>query len=369
MAQMDFFFDIMVDTGASDLHICSGAVPMLRLNGEMVPIKHPVMEPRDAYDLIHEIMPIKYRKEFAETHDVDFAYDLKDSARFRANIFMDRKGISAVFRQIPPTIFSLEKLGLPPIVKELCELENGFIVVTGPTGSGKSTTLASMIEYINKTRKVHIITIEDPIEYVHQNRLALINQREVGVHTRNFRAALRAALREDPDIVLVGEMRDLETIEIALETAETGHLVLATLHTSTATGTIDRIIDSFPKGQQQQIRTMLSSTLKAVIAQNLLKRADGTGLIAAFETLMVTTGVANTIREGKIHQIETLMQAGKKHGMQTMQETLIELVKKRLVTSDDAFRKAPDKTNFLRNLSYSGYVVNLTEKEKAKYRS
>ena len=292
--------------------------------------------------LLDPITPEKNKAEFAERFDTDFAYEIPGLARFRANIFMDRKGRGAVFRVIPSKILTAEQLGLSPAILNLCKLNKGLVVVTGPTGSGKSTTLCGMIDYINRTRKDHLITIEDPIEFVHENKECAINQREVHNHTLSFKNALRAALREDPDIILVGEMRDLETVAIAIETAETGHLVFGTLHTTTAASTVDRIIDQFPADRQAQIRVMLSESLKGVISQTLCKKIGG-GRVAALEILIVTSAISNLIRESKTFQIQSMMQVGKAIGMVTLNDSLLDLVAKKLVAPEEAYLKAIDK--------------------------
>ncbi len=344
----------MVRLGASDLHLTTGVAPMVRLSGTMTTVEtHPPPGAEELKKLLLEIMPERSKKELTDEWDTDFAYAIENVARFRANCFLDRNGPGAVFRQIPFEILPVEKLGLPPKVLDLCWLTKGMVLVTGPTGSGKSTTLASLVDYINLNRADHIITIEDPIEFVHPNKRCLVNQREVGTHTRSFKNALRAALREDPDIVLVGEMRDLETIAIALETAETGHLVFGTLHTTSATGTIDRIVDQFPPDQQEQIRTMLSESLRGVIAQVLCKKKGG-GRVGAYEILITTPAVANLIREGKTYQIASVMQTGKTLGMQTMNDHLLSLVKSGLVEPQEAFLKSNDKVAFRDALSRAG---------------
>jgi len=341
---IDKMFHEMIGKGASDLHLTTGELPRLRLHGEMLPLQDytPLTEER-IRELLWPICTEKSRKEWEADHDTDFAYEVEGLARFRCNYFMDRTGMGAVFRQIPTKIPTAEQLGVPRHVLELCWLSKGFVVVTGPTGSGKSTTLASLVDYINDNRTDHIITIEDPIEFVHANKRCLLNQREVGMHTTGFKRALRAALREDPDIVLVGEMRDLETIAIAIETAETGHLVFGTLHTTTAPTTIDRIIDQFPADRQAQIRTMLSETIKGVIAQTLCKKIGG-GRVAAFEILIVNSAMANLIREGKTFQIPSLMQTQKSLGNLCLNDSLIDLVKKGVVEPKEAYIKAVDKT-------------------------
>jgi twitching motility protein PilT len=301
-------------------------------------------------------MPAKNKEEFEERHDTDFAYEIKGLARFRANVFMDRKGIGGVFRIIPSKILTAEELNLSKAVMDLCNLSKGLVVVTGPTGSGKSTTLCAMVDSINKQREDHIITIEDPIEFTHENQKCLVNQREVHNHTDSFKDALRAALREDPDILLVGEMRDLETISIAIETAETGHLVFGTLHTTTAASTIDRIIDQFPADRQQQIRVMLSESLKGVIAQTLLPKKGG-GRVAALEILIVTPAISNLIREGKTFQIASAMQTGRNLGMVMLNDALFAHVQSGAVEPKDAYIKAQDKTGFEALLTKNGFKI------------
>lgn len=334
----------MVEAGASDLHICVNAPPMFRLDGDMVKVPgEMVMTEESANQVLRPMMPRRNLDEFDETHDTDFAHEIAGVARFRSNVFMDLGGIGGVFRVIPTKILSVEQLGLPTNLLGLCNLSKGLVVVTGPTGSGKSTTLAALIDYINTNQKKHIITIEDPVEFVHPNKKSLINQREVKVHTDSFKRALRAALREDPDIVLLGEMRDLETIAIAMETAETGHLVFGTLHTSSAPSTIDRIIDQFPTDQQNQIRTMLSTSLKGVIAQMLCKKKAG-GRAAALEVMMGVPAIGNLIREGKIFQIPSIMQTSRNIGMRMMNDSLLDLVKSGQVDADEALSKSNDKS-------------------------
>jgi len=343
MAWIDALFNRMVEIEASDLHMTSGRKPMLRLDGEMVEMGEcPELAAEQMRQILMEICPSANQQQFTEECDTDFAYELPGLARFRCNYFEDNRGPGAVFRVIPEEILTAEQLGLPPAVLEFCKLSKGLVVVTGPTGSGKSTTLAAMVDWINKHRADHIITIEDPIEFVHQDRRCLINQREVGGHTQSFKRALRAALREDPDIVLVGEMRDLETIEIAIETAETGHLVFGTLHTTTAASTVDRVIDQFPADRQAQIRTMLSGSLKGVVAQTLCKKVGG-GRTAALEVLVVNNAVSSLIREGKTHQIVSSMQMGGKQGMRLLNDSLFELVQEGKVSPDEAYLKAVDK--------------------------
>jgi twitching motility protein PilT len=317
---------------------------------------------QDLIALLGPIMPEKNRKEFTEKHDTDFAYEIAGLARFRSNVFADRKGPGAVFRVIPSKILTAEQLGLSPAILQLCTLNKGLVLVTGPTGSGKSTTLCAMVDYMNRTRQDHIITIEDPVEFVHENQKCLINQREVHTHTDSFKNALRAALREDPDIVLVGEMRDLETVAIAIETAETGHLVFGTLHTTTAASTVDRIVDQFPTDRQAQIRIMLSESLKGVIAQNLCRKIGG-GRIAALEVLIATSAVSNLIREGKTFQIPSMMQVGKAVGMVSLNDALMELVTKKLVAPDEAHSKAVDKPGFESLLKRAGIPFETKAKQ------
>ncbi len=341
---LDKLLTTLVELGGSDLHLSAGVVPMMRLHGDMLPLPgvHLVLTSEHILLMCDEIAPAKNRQEFRETNDTDFAYEIPGLARFRVNVFRDRRGVGAVFRQIPHRIMTMEELGLPDCVKNLCMLSKGLVLVTGPTGSGKSTTLAAMVDYINENRQDHIITIEDPIEFVHENKRCLVNQREVFSHTESFKKALRAALREDPDIVLVGELRDLETIAIAIETAETGHLVFGTLHTTTAVSTVDRIIDQFPADRQEQIRMMLADSLKGVIAQILLKRKSG-GRVAAYEILLGTPAVSNLIREGKTFQIPSIMQTHKRLGMRLLNDHLAELVKTGVVELEEALAKSQDK--------------------------
>jgi twitching motility protein PilT len=338
---IDDLLEEMMSRQASDLHLTSGTVPVLRVHGEMHFLKErPPLTSDAILALMEPIFSDKARADFEEKH---VAYEVPGLARFRVNTFVDRNGIGAVLRQIPIDIIPAEKLGLPQACLDLCFLTKGLVVVTGPTGSGKSTTLAGMVDYINKNRSDHIITIEDPVEFVHKNIKCLVNQREVGQHTKSFKNALRAALREDPDIVLVGEMRDLETIAIAIETAETGHLVFGTLHTTTAISTVDRIIDQFPTDQQEQIRVMLSESLKGVIAQVLCKKIGG-GRVAAMEILLGNSAVSSLIREGKTFQIPSIMQTSKGAGMVTMNDSLLALVQKKLVEPKEAWMKSVDKT-------------------------
>ena len=345
--EIDALFRLVHTSRASDLHITAGSPPMLRHDGEMKTVEGAEpLSPEETRHLLWAIMPERNRVEFERRHDTDFAYDLAGVARFRCNIFLDRKGMGGVFRIIPTKILTAAQLGLSAEILQLCHLPKGLVLVTGPTGSGKSTTLAAMIDYINDTRSDHIITIEDPIEFVHEGRRCLFNQRQVGEHTDTFKDALRAAMREDPDIVLVGEMRDLETVAIAIETAETGHLVFGTLHTSSAPSTVDRIIDQFPADRQAQIRVMLAESLKGVISQTLCRKVGG-GRVAALEVLIVVPAISNLIREGKVFQIPSIMQTGKKYGMCLMNDSFLDLVKRKLVAPEEAYARAVDKAGML----------------------
>ncbi|MCC6933499.1 MAG: type IV pilus twitching motility protein PilT [Deltaproteobacteria bacterium] len=324
--------------GGSDLHISAGESPMIRVDGAMKRIKVPPLNDEQTEHMLYDIMGDHQRKMFEEKSDADFSIDLGDAARFRVNIFRQRRGMGAVFRLIPSKILTLEQLGMPAILTQLTRKEKGLILVTGPTGSGKSTTLAAMLNLVNEENEGHILTIEDPIEFVHTNKKCIVNQREVGPHTMSFGSALRAALREDPDFILVGEMRDLETVQLALTAAETGHLVFGTLHTSSAPKTMDRIIDVFPAAQQAQVRAMLSESLQAVITQTLCKKIGG-GRVAALEILIGTSAVRNLIREGKIHQIPSMMQTSQNVGMRTMAMSIKELYEKGLITDDTVIEK------------------------------
>lgn len=356
--RMETLFRSMADAGASDLHLSVGMPPMVRKDGRMQKLEcaEGVLGEDLMKELLHSIMPERNKEEFAERRDSDFAYEIAGLARFRSNIFMDRKGMAAVFRIIPSKMTTAEQLGLSKAIMGLCDLSKGLVVVTGPTGSGKSTTLCAMVNHINQSREDHIITIEDPVEFVHENINCLVNQREVHNHTMSFKDALRAALREDPDIILVGEMRDLETISIAIETAETGHLVFGTLHTTTAVSTVDRIIDQFPADRQQQVRVMLSESLKGVVAQTLLPKKGG-GRVAALEVLIVTPAISNLIREGKTFQIASAMQTGKANGMVMLNDALFDLVQKDIVEPRDAYLKAVDKTGFEAMLTKGGHKI------------
>jgi twitching motility protein PilT len=346
MAKIDTFLQMVAKQNASDLHFVSGSPPILRLHGSMEKIKFRIMAHEEVKSFLFEIMNDAQREQFDKTHDVDFAYQIENVARFRVNIFMQRYGIGSVFRLIPTKIKSLEELAMPTAIKQFINLKKGLVLVTGPTGSGKSTTLAAIIDMINRSRETHIITIEDPIEFIHQNQKSIITQREVGQHAGSFARALRAALREDPDVILVGEMRDLETISLAITCAETGLLVFGTLHTNSAPKTMDRIIDVFPVDQQAQIRIMLADSLKGIVAQQLLRTTDGKGRVAATEILIGTSSLGNIIREGKTHMIPSFMQTGKKLGMQTMDECLLKLLNDKTITPIDAYHKAIDKIQF-----------------------
>jgi twitching motility protein PilT len=346
MAKLDAFFKLMFDTGASDLHIVSGQPPILRVHGELERIKYDPLDDEHLRQMLYEIAPEQKIKTYEETGDVDFGYEIPNVARFRANYFMQKYGCGAVFRQIPTKILTADDLGLPPILKKSAMLHKGLVLVTGPTGSGKSTTLAAVVDHANKHRKDHIITIEDPIEFVHESQGCLVNHREVGAHTRSFAAALRGALREDPDIILVGEMRDLETIRLALEAANTGHLVFGTLHTTSAAKTIDRIIEVFPAEEQAQVRNGLSTGLKVVVAQNLFKRVDKKGRCAALEILVCTAAIGNLIREGKTVQIPSAIQTGKQFGMQTLDDAIMGVLQKGWISPEEAYDKCIDKSKF-----------------------
>jgi twitching motility protein PilT len=352
MAKIDAFFKLMHEQGASDLHLVSGLPPALRIRGDMERIKYKVLDNDELKAMLYEIAPEAKIKQFEETGDIDFGYEIPGVARYRSNFFMQKNGCGAVFRQIPEEIMTAEQLGLPNVISKLASLPRGLVLVTGPTGSGKSTTLAAIVDVANRTRKDHIITVEDPIEFVHQSQGCIVNHREVGIHTKSFSAALRGALREDPDIILVGEMRDLETISLAIEAASTGHLVFGTLHTMSAPKTIDRIIEVFPATEQAQIRSTLSDGIRAVISQVLFKRIDKKALCVALEILIATPAARNLIREGKTHQIPSVIQTGKKYGMMLLDDAIMELYEKGWISADDAYLKANDKArfrNFIKN--------------------
>src|SRR5271169_6715039 len=351
MAKIDAFFNLMFEQKASDVHLSSGNNPMLRINGELQRVDHPPLDNDELKKMLYEIAPEYKIKVFEETGDVDFGYEIPNISRFRVNFFNQKNGVSAVFRQIPSRVLSFEDFEkfdapLPAVLKKFAMLHKGLVVVTGPTGSGKSTTLAAIVDYANKNRKDHVITVEDPIEFVHESKNCLINHREVGVHTKSFASALRGSLREDPDIILVGEMRDLETIELALTAASTGHLVFGTLHTQSAAKTVDRIIDVFPADQQNKIRQTLSESLKGVVAQTLFKRTDKKGRVAAFEILVFTTAIANRVRENKTHQIPGMIQVGKKIGNQPLDDHIMEHLRMKRIAPEDAYDKSLDRKKF-----------------------
>ena len=346
MARIDAFFKLMNEQKSSDLHLVSGQQPVLRIRGDLERVKYKVLDEDELRAMLYEITPEDKIKVFEETGDLDFAYEIPGLARYRANYFMQKNGVAAVFREIPSEILSVDQLGLPPVVSRLSMLPRGIVLVTGPTGSGKSTTLAAVIDEANKKRKDHIITIEDPIEFVHQSKNCIVNHRELNTHTKSFSAALRGALREDPDIILVGEMRDLETIRLAVEAAATGHLVFSTLHTTSAAKTVDRIIEVFPTGEQAQIRSTLADGLRAVVSQALFKRVDVKGRCAVLEILIATHAVRAMIREGKTHQIPSAMQTGKKYGMQTLDDGILAQLKAGRISPDEAYSKCVDKEKF-----------------------
>ncbi len=346
MAKIDAFFKLMNDQGASDLHLVSGQPPALRIRGDMERVKYKVLENDELKAMLYEIAPEHKVKVFEETGDIDFGYEIPGIARYRANFFMQKYGVAAVFRQIPEHIVTAEELGLPSVVSKLATLPRGLVLVTGPTGSGKSTTLAAIIDVANRTRKDHIITIEDPIEFVHESKGCIVNHREVGIHTKTFSAALKGALREDPDIILVGEMRDLETISLAVEASATGHLVFATLHTTSAPKTVDRVIEVFPASEQAQIRSTLADGIRAVIAQVLFKRIDKRDRCVALEIMIANPAVRNLIRESKTHQIPSMIQTGRKYGMQLLDDAIMELLDKGWISADEAYTKSNDKKKF-----------------------
>jgi twitching motility protein PilT len=346
-----------VGKGASDLHITTGLPPMVRITGALAPLPgHKVVTPADSRELVLSMMKQEQREKYQSLGELDFSYGVAGVGRFRVNAYTQRGSVGAAIRVIPTAIKSIEELGLPAITRSFAQKTRGMVLVTGPTGSGKSTTLAAMIDIINSERSCHIITLEDPIEYLHRHRKSMINQREVGSDTQSFSAALRAALREDPDVILVGEMRDLETTSIALTAAETGHLVLATLHTNDTVQTIDRVIDQFPPHQQQQIRVQLGAVIQGILSQQLMPRADGTGRVIAVEVLVATPAVRNLIREGKTHQIYSVIQTGGKFGMQSLDAALKDLYQRRLITREEALTRATDPEEFRRlTEAFGGY--------------
>src|SRR5881296_2250157 len=351
MAKIDAFFNLMFEQKASDLHLSSGNPPMMRINGELQRVDFPPLESDNLKAMLYEIAHDYKIKHYEETGDVDFGYEIPNVSRFRANFFNQKHGCAGVFRQIPSKVLSFEDsekfdAPLPIVLKKFGMLHKGLVVVTGPTGSGKSTTLAAMVDYCNKNRRDHIITVEDPIEFVHESKNCLVNHREVGVHTKSFASALRGALREDPDVILVGEMRDLETIELALTAASTGHLVFGTLHTQSAAKTVDRMIDVFPAEQQNKIRATLSESLKGIVAQSLFRRIDKKGRVAAMEILVFTTAIANLVREGKTHQIPGMIQVGKKLGNQPLDDAIMDHLRNMRISPEEAYDKAIDKKKF-----------------------
>ncbi len=351
MAKIDAFFNLMFEQKASDLHVSAGNSPMLRINGELHRVDFPPLENDELKLMLYEIAPDYKIKQYEETGDVDFGYEIPGVSRFRANFFNQKWGCAAVFRQIPSKVLSFEDFEkfdapLPAVLKKFSMLSRGLVVVTGPTGSGKSTTLAAMVDYANRNRRDHILTIDDPLEFVHESKNSLVNHREVGIHTRSFAAALRGALREDPDVILVGEMRDLETIELALTAASTGHLVFGTLHTQSAAKTVDRIIDVFPAEQQNKIRATLAESLRGVVSQHLFKRIDKKGRVATMEILVFTTAIANLVREGKTHQIPGMIQVGKKLGNMPMDDSIMEHLRMKRISPEDAYDKCLDRRKF-----------------------
>jgi twitching motility protein PilT len=340
-----------LELGGSDLHLSIGSPPAVRVDGQLKRLDLPVLTPETLKSLCYSVLTDAQKKKLEETWELDMAFGLRGVGRFRCNVFHQKGAVGAVYRLIPEKIRSLEELGLPPVLAELADRPRGLVLVTGPTGSGKSTTLAAMIDRINQSRAAHILTIEDPIEYLHQHKKALVNQRELHHDTQSFTLALRAALREDPDVVLVGEMRDLETMEAAMKLAETGHLTMATLHTNSAAQTITRIIDAFPAHQQAQVRTQLSLVLEGIVCQALLPKAAGTGRVAALEILVATPAIRNLIRDDKVHQIYGTMQAGQeKYGMQTMNQSLARLVERRIISRDEALKTSPNRDELITRL-------------------
>ncbi len=358
MARIDALLGSLLKENGSDLHISAGAPPMARIFGDIRPLADAVLAAEDTAALLREILPEEIRSDFEAGQEADFSHALVGVGRFRVNAFLNHRGVAAVLRYVPERIPSFEQLGLPPVVQGFCTAPRGLVLVTGPTGSGKSTTLAAMIDEINKTRSEHVITIEDPIEFVHPNKRCLVNQREVGSHSKSFALALRAALREDPDVIFVGEMRDLETTSASMEAAETGHLVLGTMHTASAVGTIERIIDKFPPEMQAQVRTQLAASLQGIVAQTLLKRKDGAGRVPAVEILVHTPAVAAQIREGKTHQIGSTLQTGGRLGMATLNDSLVRLVSRGVVDPLEAYNAALDRESLLRGFQVANVAFD-----------
>jgi len=344
MATIHDFLKVMVDSGASDLHITTGTPPQIRIDGEIRPLKHPVLMPTDTKQLCYSILTDAQKRKLEEDNELDLSFGVKGLARFRGNVYVQRGAVAGAFRRIPYEFLSFEQLGLPPVIKDISRRPRGLILVTGPTGSGKSTTLASMIDAINVERRDHIITIEDPIEYIHPHKGCIVNQREVGSDTQSFKRALKSILRQDPDVVLLGELRDLETIEAALTIAETGHLCFATLHTNGCVQTINRIVDVFPTNQQAQVRTQLSFVLEGVLSQTLIPRASGKGRVLALEVMVPNIAIRALIRDDKVHQLYSQMQMGQdKYGMQTMNQSLFDLFHRKLISLDDALARSSEK--------------------------
>lgn len=367
MATIHDFLKVMVDSGASDLHITTGAAPQIRIDGEMRPLKHPVLMSTDTKQLCYSILTDAQKRKLEEDNELDLSFGVKGLARFRGNVYVQRGAIAGAFRRIPYEILSFEQLGLPPVVKEISKRPRGLVLVTGPTGSGKTTTLASMIDAINIERHEHIVTIEDPIEYIHPHKGCIVNQREIGGDTQSFKRALKSILRQDPDVVLVGELRDLETIEAALTIAETGHLCFATLHTNGCVQTINRIVDVFPTNQQSQVRTQLSFVLEGVLSQTLIPRASGKGRVLALEVMVPNVGIRALIRDDKIHQLYSQMQMGQeKYGMQTMNQALFDLYHRKLITLDIALSRSSEKDELRQMIANPSAALRRTNSSPKK---